>query len=75
MLTVAAPLHEGGHTVRMITGSRFSERVSATGAEFVPLRGPADFDDTDLDAAFPGRAEAKAGVSPALAADQAEPSS
>ena len=59
MLTVAAHLHEGGHTVRMITGSRFSERVSATGAEFVPLCGPADFDDTDLDAAFPGRAEAK----------------
>ena len=59
MLTVAAHLNAEGHTVRMVTGSRFAERVSATGAEFVPLEGAADFDDTDLDAAFPGRAEAK----------------
>jgi len=59
MLTIAAHLRAAGHTVRMLTGSRFAERVFATGAEFVPLQGAADFDDTDLDAAFPGRAEAK----------------
>lgn len=38
----------------MITGSRFA----TTGAEFVPLHGASDFDDRDLNAAFPGRAEA-----------------
>ena len=59
MLTIAGHLRSAGHSVRVITGSRFGERVGATGAEFVPLHGAADFDDTDLDAAFPGRAEAK----------------
>ncbi len=59
MLAVATHLRNEGHTVRMITGSRFGDRVSSAGAEFIPLRGTADFDDSDLDAAFPGRAEAK----------------
>ncbi|HET7800758.1 MAG TPA: nucleotide disphospho-sugar-binding domain-containing protein [Humibacillus xanthopallidus] len=59
MLEVAAHLRESGHAVRMTTGSRFADRVSGAGVEFVPLRGAADFDDTDLDRAFPGRADAK----------------
>lgn len=58
MLTIASHLRGAGHTVRMITGSRFGDRVAATGAEFIPLGGGADIDDTNLDAAFPGRAEA-----------------
>ena len=59
MLAVATHLRNEGHTVRMITGSRFGDRVSSTGAEFISLHGAADFDDSDLDAAFPGRAEAR----------------
>jgi UDP:flavonoid glycosyltransferase YjiC (YdhE family) len=55
MLSIAAHLRGAGHTVRILTGSRFAERVAATRAEFVPLQAAADFDDTDLDAAFPGR--------------------
>ena len=58
MLAIASHLRDAGHTVRMITGSRFGDRVSATGAEFLPLRGAADIDDTNLDLAFPGRVEA-----------------
>jgi hypothetical protein len=59
ILTVATHLRDAGHTVRMITGSRFGDRVSSGGAVFIPLQGAADFDDRDLDAAFPGRADAK----------------
>jgi len=59
MLAVATHLRNEGHTVRVITGSRFGDRVSSTGAEFIPLHGAADFDDSDLDAAFPGRGDAK----------------
>ena len=58
MLAIASHLRDAGHTVRMITGSRFGHRVSATGAELIPLRGAADIDDTNLDMAFPGCVEA-----------------
>ena len=43
----------------MLTGSRFARAVSATGAEFVALPEEADFDDRDLDAAFPERRKHK----------------
>jgi UDP:flavonoid glycosyltransferase YjiC (YdhE family) len=55
ILTVARHLVSAGHRVRMLTGSRFAQAVSATGAEFVALPEEADFDDRDLDAAFPER--------------------
>jgi UDP:flavonoid glycosyltransferase YjiC (YdhE family) len=59
ILTVARHLVSAGHRVRMLTGSRFAQAVSATGAEFVALPEEADFDDRDLDAAFPERRKHK----------------
>lgn len=59
ILTVARHLVSAGHRVRMLTGSRFARAVSATGAEFVALPEEADFDDRDLDAAFPERRKHK----------------
>ncbi len=55
MLAVAAGLVERGHDVRFLTGRRFEEQVSRTGASFIPLPPEADFDDSRLDTAFPGR--------------------
>ncbi|SDL87739.1 nucleotide disphospho-sugar-binding domain-containing protein [Arthrobacter sp. ok362] len=55
MLAVAAGLVEHGHDVRFLTGKRFERQVSRTGAAFIRLPPEADFDDTSLDAAFPGR--------------------
>lgn len=55
LLAVARYLHEGGHSVRFLSGARFRESIEATGAEFLPLPADADFDDRDLDASFPGR--------------------
>lgn len=55
MLSVAAGLVERGHDVRFLTGQRYRDRVEDTGADFVPLPPEADFDDTNLDEAFPGR--------------------
>ena len=48
-----------GHTVRMLTGSRFKDVVTDAGLGFVALPAACDFDDRDLDAAFPGRAGKK----------------
>jgi UDP:flavonoid glycosyltransferase YjiC (YdhE family) len=59
ILTVARHLVGAGHRVRMLTGSRFARAVSGTGAEFVALPEEADFDDRDLDAAFPNRRKHK----------------
>jgi UDP:flavonoid glycosyltransferase YjiC (YdhE family) len=59
ILTVARHLVSAGHRVRMLTGCRFAQAVSATGAEFVALPEEADFDDRDLDAAFPERRKHK----------------
>lgn len=55
LLTIAAHLRAGGHRVVFLTSTRYAERVTAAGAEFVPL--PADAD-VDLDDAgsVPGRA-------------------
>lgn len=55
MLAVAAGLVGHGHDVRFLTGRRFEEQVARTGAAFLPLPPEADFDDSSLDAAFPGR--------------------
>ncbi len=55
MLVIAGYLSGRGHRVRFLTGRRFAERVRTAGAEFVPLPAECDYDDTDLDGAFPGR--------------------
>lgn len=55
LLAVARYLHEHGHRVRFMSGARYQNAIEATGAEFLPLPTDADYDDTDMDAAFPER--------------------
>lgn len=55
LLAVARSLLAVGDRVRFLTGERYREDVVATGADFLPLPAEADFDDRDVDAAFPGR--------------------
>lgn len=57
-LPIARTLVGRGHEVRWYTGQKFRARVEATGARFEPFRVAHDFDDGDLDAAFPGRSAA-----------------
>lgn len=55
LLAVSRHLADRGHRVLFLTGERYAERVITTGAAFLPLPAEADYDDTDMDAAFPGR--------------------
>lgn len=48
MLTVAKELVDRGHDVRYLTGSRYSDAVAATGAEFVRAPKDSDFDDREM---------------------------
>ncbi|KMO77156.1 glycosyl transferase [Mycolicibacterium chubuense] len=59
LLAVAAHLVARGDDVRFVTGSRFADKVAATGARFVPLPPEADYDDRDLTRSFPQRARLK----------------
>lgn len=52
-LPIARKLVERGHEVRWYTGKKFRSRVEATGARFEPYRTAYDYDDSDIDAAFP----------------------
>lgn len=62
LLTVSRYLVEQGHRVRFLTGQRYAAAVEGTGAEFLALPAEADYDDTDMNVAFPGRV-GKTGVS------------
>jgi MGT family glycosyltransferase len=55
LLAVAEALVAAGDRVRFLTGTRYRDEVAATGAEFLALPTEADYDDRDMDAAFPGR--------------------
>lgn len=55
LLAVSRALVERGHRVHFLTGERYLERAAATGADALRLPAEADYDDTDIDAAFPGR--------------------
>ena len=55
LLQVARHLIHRGHRVRFVTGQRYAERVTASGAEFVALPPASDVDLDDADAAFPER--------------------
>jgi UDP:flavonoid glycosyltransferase YjiC (YdhE family) len=59
MLSAAAALVDRGHEVLFLTGSRFAAATAATGAEHIALPPQADYDDRDIDAAFPRRRELK----------------
>jgi MGT family glycosyltransferase len=52
-LPIARALVERGHEVRWYTGRKFRGRIEATGARFEPFRTAYDYDDSDIDAAFP----------------------
>lgn len=55
LLAVASALVAAGDRVRFMTGARYRDEVVAAGAEYLPLPAEADYDDRDMDAAFPGR--------------------
>lgn len=61
LLAVSRHLVQQGYRVRFMTGQRYVDAVRATGATFVALPDAADYDDSDLNAAFPGRV-GKSGV-------------
>ncbi|UNK69582.1 nucleotide disphospho-sugar-binding domain-containing protein [Microbacterium sp. H1-D42] len=53
MAAVARELVRRGHEVRFYTGSRFRDRVEASGAQLVSWQRAPDFDENDLAATFP----------------------
>ncbi|ERK72578.1 glycosyltransferase [Leifsonia aquatica] len=55
LLAVSRAFVERGHRVFFLTGARYAGRAADTGATVLPLPAEADYDDTDMDAAFPGR--------------------
>jgi UDP:flavonoid glycosyltransferase YjiC (YdhE family) len=56
LLSVARHFADRGDRVRFVTGARFADAVTATGAEHVPLPAEADFDDRqDWAEVFPER--------------------
>ncbi len=60
LLEVARNFVKRGDDVRFITGASFADKVSATGATFVPVAAEADIDvDQELVATFPERAKLK----------------
>lgn len=58
-LPIARKLIERGHEVTWYSGRKFQAKIEATGARFMPMNAQADYDDADLDAAFPQRAALK----------------
>ena len=59
LLAVARNFVNRGDDVRFITGARFAESVTATGATHLPLPAEADYDDKSLIGQFPERAHLK----------------
>ncbi len=57
-LVIARKLVLRGHEVRFYTGSKFKAKVEATGAQYLAMTHAYDYDDVDLDKAFPPRAKA-----------------
>jgi UDP:flavonoid glycosyltransferase YjiC (YdhE family) len=54
-LPIVRALVKRRHEVCWYTGQRFRATVEATGAHFLPMSTPPDYNASDLDAAFPGR--------------------
>jgi MGT family glycosyltransferase len=59
LVPLAIELLARRHAVAWYTGSRYRDRVEATGATYLPYMRARDFDSADLDAEFPGRAKTK----------------
>ena len=56
VLAAARHLVAAGHDVRILTGRRYADKVTAAGAEFLPLPAEADIDLDHPNDAFPERA-------------------
>lgn len=56
---IAQGLIAQGHEVRWYSGKRYREKIEGTGARFLPMITARDFDDSDLNASFPGREQLK----------------
>jgi UDP:flavonoid glycosyltransferase YjiC (YdhE family) len=54
-VAIARTLAGRGHEVWWYTGEKFRPKVEAVGARFVPITAGRDYDDADLNGAFPGR--------------------
>ena len=61
-LPIARELTARGHDVVWYAGSRFKASIERTGARHVPFVDGRDFDETDLDGSFPGRATVRSGL-------------
>jgi MGT family glycosyltransferase len=61
-LPVAAELVSRGHEVVWYTGAAFRDAIERTGARHVGVTHGLDFDEAHLEATFPGRAAARAGI-------------
>ena len=57
ILGVAEGLASRGHDICVLAGQKYRGRVEAAGARFLPLPAAVDFDDADLDAFLPRRAD------------------
>ncbi|WP_293911945.1 glycosyltransferase [Deinococcus sp.] len=57
LLPIVRELVARGHELRWYTGRRYRQEVEDAGAAFEPFVLARDFDDRDLNASFPGRAE------------------
>jgi UDP:flavonoid glycosyltransferase YjiC (YdhE family) len=57
LLAIARMLVDDGHEVMVLSGSAFRDRITASGARFMPLPGTADFDGRDLRAVVPELAQ------------------
>jgi UDP:flavonoid glycosyltransferase YjiC (YdhE family) len=55
-LPIARALVRRGHEVRWYTGRKFRAAIEATGARYVPMQAGYDYDDSETDVAFAGRA-------------------
>lgn len=58
-LPIARKLVERGNQVWWYGGKKFRSKIEATGATFLEMKAGYDFDDADLDTAFPGRSALK----------------
>jgi UDP:flavonoid glycosyltransferase YjiC (YdhE family) len=58
-LPIARKLIERGNQVWWYCGEKYRNKIEATGATFLKMKAGYDFDDADLDAAFPGRSNLK----------------
>ncbi|MBI1280535.1 MAG: glycosyltransferase [Anaerolineaceae bacterium] len=56
-LVIVRKLVQRGHDVRFYTGAKFKAKVEAAGAQYIAMNCAYDYDDADLDTAFPERSQ------------------